>query len=439
MEKRNDNYFSAGSIIIDIIMSNSWIIDTLKIMKMYMDGAVYSRTLNTAYITAVFLTKFNYKDDFSDEEIRDILTAVLVQDIGAVISDENNCIEQIKETIDYLNSRINNENVIEMVKYHLEKEDGSGPFEKRGNELSVGTKIIIVSSGVERMISFLNLHSFDKEVIEKEYMTREKFIENMNTKYDNGIVEAWKEWIKALLPEVNEMRLYLNRFSKVDTSNRGSLKMAPIQLVIDSLLDNIWIRDYLFEMKKCSDDFLYIHSLNTGIHTASIILMGNYEAIQKSRMEVHDIVIGSILHDVGYIVRETINHTYHLCVNLSPIEKEVCKWHIIQGKELLEEYFNDNHIHNKDTIINIVEMHHEYEDCSGIYGKAIKNTAIKIVNIANAVDLQIYKTKKTDTKIAFTRDDKNYRLISSKFDAKIINNIIGYLTNALNNVTAIVG
>lgn len=132
----------------------------------------------------------------------------------------------------------------------------------------------------------------------------------------------------------------------------------PYTLIMDTLYTNDWAST-MMQLMKLSGNNLYEHSICVALLTAKMALSDNQKFLSEYDIPIHSLILGALLHDIGYIgIPCSINRTA-IELECSPIEKMAFSLHIAIGSEQIR-------LHTKDTVIlDIVSMHHEYLDGSG--------------------------------------------------------------------------
>ena len=150
-------------------------------------------------------------------------------------------------------------------------------------------------------------------------------------------------------------------------------------LIMDTIYTNEWVATMMQLMKHAGND-LYEHSIHVALLSAIIALSDNQKLLSKADIPIQSLILGALLHDIGYMgIPRSIDRTAARR-EYSPMEKMAFDMHISIGSEQLR-------IHTKDSIIlDISSMHHEYLDGSGV-PLGLKSNAIplhvRIVSLAN--------------------------------------------------------
>ena len=184
--------------------------------------------------------------------------------------------------------------------------------------------------------------------------------------------------------------------------------------VIMNILEEEQVIEKVFDIKERSSD-LYEHSLNLcSMSVLTAVKLG------LSEEEVHDIGVGSLLHDIGlrYL---TIQYSDHNLDNMSLVEKTEYKKHPVYGYTALK---NEGWISERTK--NIILYHHERMDGSGYPLRATDiPLECKIVNVCDAFDEMICgigcERVKVHEAIEYLKSFKNI-----KFDGKIVDAFLDF-------------
>ncbi len=184
--------------------------------------------------------------------------------------------------------------------------------------------------------------------------------------------------------------------------------------VISSILNEDEVAIQVYDIKERSSD-LYEHSLSLcSLSVLTAVKLG------LSKEEVHDIGVGSLLHDIGlrYL---TIQYSNHRLDQMSDVEKTEYKKHPVYGYTALK---NETWI--SDRAKNIILYHHEKIDGSGYPLKATDiPIECKIVSVCDTFDEMICgigcERVKVHEAIEYLKNFKNV-----KYDGKIVDALLHF-------------
>ncbi|WP_050608121.1 HD-GYP domain-containing protein [Clostridium niameyense] len=210
------------------------------------------------------------------------------------------------------------------------------------------------------------------------------------------------------------MKSMANITKNIHDFNGKKLKDSfnEVEEMINYIINMGDVNKSLYDIKTY-DNYTYVHSLDTCIMTA---FLGMSSGLNE--LELKEISIGAILHDIGKI--KIPNNIINKKGKLTDEEFEEIKKHPIYGREMLVK-----NLAISNNIIKIVEQHHERIDGNG-YPYGLKGSQIcknaKIVCICDVYDAvsndRCYRKK-------FTPNDA-YELILSgsgvMFDEELVRN-----------------
>jgi putative nucleotidyltransferase with HDIG domain len=185
-----------------------------------------------------------------------------------------------------------------------------------------------------------------------------------------------------------------------------------VEDMVDHIIELGDVNKSLYDIKTY-DNYTYVHCIDTGIMATFLGL-----AMNCKEMELKDLAVGAILHDIG----KTKVSRKIICKEgkLTDDEFREIKRHPIYGKEMLEKEYSISH-----KAIKAIEQHHERIDGKG-YPYGLKDKEIskfgKIISVCDVYDAvsndRTYRKK-------FTPNEA-YELIMAgagrSFDMEVINN-----------------
>ncbi|NMM65052.1 HD-GYP domain-containing protein [Clostridium sp. P21] len=164
----------------------------------------------------------------------------------------------------------------------------------------------------------------------------------------------------------------------VNNVNSKELKesLNRVEEMISYVIELGDVNKSLYDIKTF-DNYTYIHSLDTCIMTAFLGIASKY-----NQWDLKEMVIGAILHDIGKTKIST-----DLLNKKGPLTKEEfeeVKKHTIYGAEILKK-----NVTMPDSIIKVVEQHHERVDGKGypygLTGNQISRFA-KVICVCDVYD-----------------------------------------------------
>lgn len=151
----------------------------------------------------------------------------------------------------------------------------------------------------------------------------------------------------------------------------------PHTLIIDTINSNEWVAT-MMQLMKLAGNNLYEHSIDVALLTASMALSGNQELL--SDIPIRSLILGALLHDIGYIGMPCIPSRLMSEQEYTSIEKMAFDIHLTAGLEQVRLHTNDY------IVLDIVSKHHEYLDGSGVPFGLIGNAIplhVRIVALSN--------------------------------------------------------
>lgn len=266
--------------------------------------------------------------------------------------------------------------------------------------------------------------TFDyQELLAEGTILRPEYIEKLK---DMGITEVYIEDDK--IPDAEEVAILKKDIEKnVKTKIKDVLEkhtyshneeLASLNNAAEDVIMNILEEDKViekvFDIKERSSD-LYEHSLSLcSLSVLTAVKLG------LSQEEVHNIGVGSLLHDIGlrYLA---IKYTDRNLDSMSEVERTEYKKHPVYGYTALKQ---ESWISEKAK--NIILYHHERMDGSGYPLRATDiSTECKIVNVCDTFDEMICgigcERVKVHEAINFLKTFKNV-----KFDGTIVDAFLDF-------------
>lgn len=163
-----------------------------------------------------------------------------------------------------------------------------------------------------------------------------------------------------------------------DTRLGRAINMDEVNRVVsdmtDSVLRNLDALTSLSRLKKF-DEYTFYHSINT-----SILAMSLGRALRFERTALHQIGVGTLLHDIGKtkIPPEILNKPGRF----EPHEMEIMKQHVLRGVEVLTTTTGLG-----DSYLRPALEHHERVDGTGYPHRRVRSELSQFGLIAAVVDI----------------------------------------------------
>lgn len=255
-------------------------------------------------------------------------------------------------------------------------------------------------------------------ILREEYIEKLREIGILEVYIDDRIIPNNEE-ILILKKDIEEsVKIQVKSVLEKHTYSHNQ-ELESLNTAADNVISDIVSKDevieQVFDVKERSAD-LYEHSLN--LCTLSVLT-----AIKLgfSDQQVHDIGVGSLLHDIGlrYL---TIDYSDYDLNKMSSVERTEYKKHPVYGYTALKK---ENWI--SECAKNIILYHHEHMDGTGYPLKATDiPIEARVVSICDTFDEMICgigcKRVKVYEAIEYLKTFKN-----SKFDGKIVDAFINFI------------
>lgn len=254
-------------------------------------------------------------------------------------------------------------------------------------------------------------------------MLRPDYVEKLK---DIGITEVYVE--EKRIPDAEEVAILkkdiedhvktqVKTILEKHTYNHNE-ELVALNYAADDVIMNILqeeeVVEQVFDIKERSSD-LYEHSLSLcSLAVLTAIKLG------LSHEEVHDIGVGSLLHDIGlrYL---TINYEDKDLEDMSDVERGEYKKHSVYGYTALklETWISER-------VKNIILYHHERMDGSGYPLRASDiPTECRVISVCDTFDEMICgigcKRIKVHEAVEFLKKNKD-----TKFDEKVVNAFLDF-------------
>lgn len=254
-------------------------------------------------------------------------------------------------------------------------------------------------------------------------MLRPDYVEKLK---DIGITEVYVE--DKRIPDAEEVAILkkdiednvknqIKTILEKHTYNHNE-ELVALNYAADDVIMNILqeeeVIEQVFDIKERSSD-LYEHSLSLcSLSVLTSIKLG------LSHEEVHDIGVGSLLHDIGlrYL---TINYEDKDLEEMSDVERGEYKKHSVYGYTALKQ---ETWI--SERVKNIILYHHERMDGSGYPLRASDiPTECRVISVCDSFDEMICgigcKRIKVHEAVEFLKKNKD-----TKFDEKVVNAFLNF-------------
>lgn len=256
--------------------------------------------------------------------------------------------------------------------------------------------------------------------------TKDNIVDTNNFQYSNDMLSSRLKISSGLelsvihiiedLKAIMQEKIY-TICKMVNIKNRKTMNMLVNEITYD-IWNNPQILNSLAHIKGM-DRWTYKHCLNVALVSIKIGV-----ALDLSKMDLKNLVIGALLHDIGkiFIPSEILQKSS----KLTEEEYEIIKTHSMSGYDYLKE-FDDISLEIK----NIVSQHHERLDGMGYPRRLYKDEIdylAKIVTVADVYDAMIAERP---YKKAMCQEDVIEYLIMNKnilFDCKIVDILCDIIT-----------
>lgn len=300
-----------------------------------------SHSKHVAYLSLMIAKELG----LTDEQQEDVYYAALLHDIGA--SNANSRIEHCKFGSDMVKKLPINKSIIGYILYHHEHVNGTGPFGKKENEISIPSQIICLADAFDyrfRRIEDINIEKYHEI---KEWASERKGITNIE------ILDAFSSLIKkeyVLLDYFNsEFSTILKKKVKVQSRVIGVDDVKQFAQVFSEIIDR-------------RSPFTYRHSVGIAELISKIVKNLGYDYEVQSEM-----YIAALLHDIGKLMIP--NSIIDKPGKLEEDERFEINKHTYYTRWVLEQ------IDGFDNIVNYAANHHEKLNGTG-YPQQLKDHEI---------------------------------------------------------------
>lgn len=219
---------------------------------------------------------------------------------------------------------------------------------------------------------------------------------------------------------------------EITEDDNKSIFFTSYTTVMSIATSDTWISDAMQMLMQTSSE-LYNHTINVALLTACIV-----REDEKRSYDPYQVVMGALLHDIGYA--GTVNKARGTSIDgMTDIEKLLFENHIRFGINYIE-----NHT-SSQTVWDIVTMHHEYLDGSGVplhltSGQIPRHA--RIVAVVNEFMNQIStETQKfASESLSRARDKMSILVNTGKIDAEILDTLyrrLGEISELLASITSV--
>lgn len=302
-----------------------------------------NKTFEHAQRTAYIALKIARELKLSEEEVQDIFAASLLHDIGMTTSiadphqDVSLLVAHCQVGAQMIEPLPFSANVIEYIRWHHANWDGSGPFERQGDSIPIGSQIIYLADQLDVLLQELGSIYSDRSEIQKKINKRSGvhfnplLVEAFDAVQSNEIF--WLEYSSSYLSEIlRSIRPNIN-------CAIGSSHFEQIAEIFAKIIDN-------------KSPFTYEHS--QGVASIAVHL-GDHFKLDKITLQ--KLKISALLHDLGKLT--VPNSILDKPGKLTPMEYQRIKSHPYYTKLILSK------IKGLETIRDWAGNHHETLDGKG--------------------------------------------------------------------------
>lgn len=302
-----------------------------------------NKTFEHARRTAYIALRIAREMGFPVDQVKDIYAAALLHDIGLVNaladvhSDQGLLVKHCIAGTDIVKALPLSSDVSEFILWHHANWDGSGPFERSGDEIPAGAQIIYLADQMDlRLKELKNIHSERHTVVE--------FVKSGSGKFFSPAV------VDAFLA-VQEREIFWLDYNYYNIAEIIS-KIEPIN---QTEVDIEGIENIAFTFAKIIDSKSpFTHEHSQGV---SFLLSKMSEHYKFDEETTRMLAISGLLHDLGKLA--VPNEVIDKPGGLTPFEFQLIKTHPYYTKRILLN------IKEFDHITKWAGNHHESLDGEG--------------------------------------------------------------------------
>lgn len=194
--------------------------------------------------------------------------------------------------------------------------------------------------------------------------TRIRITQNIRALYSDIRSEVARQFkpeeLRATSQRDIHKRLHSKEFEQiVERAKIRDSFLKDIESVIDDILENPELSECVGALKT-QQTYLFDHSVEVAIHSCIIARRANL-----TRGEIREVVIGCLLHDVGYmfVPEDVLKKRAH-----TDTERELLKMHTVYGYSLVREWREISLLS-----AHVAYQHHEHYDGTG-YPRGLKGS-----------------------------------------------------------------
>ncbi len=387
-----------------LLISASFILDFI---EMDILNDITNHGKRVAYVSLKLGEKYN----LTEEEKSDLLVFSLLHDIGAVENLKNLCKEELEKALEHCT--IGEEIIREfpfskkyenILLYHHENYDGSGFFNRIGDEIPIFSQIISLADYFELIYKNMNKESIVQKIIEeKNQKYSEELVDNfLDLTNNDGFWYDLKD--QFLLSALQNLKFYKSiEYTKEEIKKVTSM----FSKIIDS-----------------KSEFTRYHTFCLTEKTIKMCEFYNYDDDKTFLL-----TIASDLHDIGKLA--ITNKILDKRGKLTGDEFSFIKGHVYYTRKVLEP------LEGFEEITEWASNHHERNDGSGYpFGLTGRDLSFESQLLAA---LDVYQALREDRpyRKSMTHDEAIDILIEmsnhNKLNAEIINDIDKVFGENINN------
>ena len=200
-------------------------------------------------------------------------------------------------------------------------------------------------------------------------------------------------------------------FEIIEDDNK-SVFFTSYTTVMSIVTSDAWISNAMQMLMQTSTE-LYNHTINVALLTSCIV-----REDEKRSYDPYQVVLGALLHDIGYA--GTINKSRGKPVDeMTDMEKLLFDNHIRLGIDYVEKYTSSQ------IVKDIIAMHHEYLDGSGLPAHLDSDHIPKHVRIITVVNEFVNQISNETQRFSLdslsnTKGKMNALIKNGKIDAEIL-------------------
>ncbi len=279
----------------------------------------------------------------SEKELGDIYTASLLHDIGVITSkadsheDVSLLVSHCTTGADMIKGLPLSPEVVDYVRWHHANWNGSGPFERQGDEIPLGAQIVYLADRIDLRLRELGSIYNDRSVIQ-DFLKK-----NKGTLFNPLVVEAF-------LDIQSREKFWLDHSSSYLS---GVLQVIQPKVNLQICFDTLEVMANTFAtIIDNKSPFTYNHS--KGLADLALAFGKHYAFPPETLQQLHT---SALLHDLGKLTIP--NEILDKPGKLTSVEYQIIKSHPYYTKLILSK------INGLETIRDWAGNHHETQDGKG--------------------------------------------------------------------------